>query len=291
MEQNDIKAVIVNEKDSLFLLGEIDLYVESYNEKKAMALIDEFQGLTKINSFIDMKPILLFQKILKESGIQTVMRREVNERYTIDNFELYIENDKVDEVIPFLTGEKLTGKKKILTCNKVRFAKYYVDLLATNSIDTIIIKKKDSDFHLEEIHIYVDEKFVIKAGELIQSHKGLTLFKSIENLSEIERDEELLFKNSIKSVIQKSEKMYNLYVETEKIGRSEEVLNAEREWVCIGTFSNITNAMYSKSILDLEGIPCIVFNDVDSTFLLGEVDLLVDKKFEEKAKELIKPVK
>jgi len=291
LEQNDIKAVIVNEKDSLFLIGEIDLYVESLNEKRAKALIDEFQGLTKINSFIDMKPILLFQKILKESGIQTVMRREVNERYTIDNFELYIENDKVDEVIPFLTGEKLTDKKKILTCNKVRFAKYYVDLLAINSIDTIIIKKKDSDFHLEEIHIYVDDKFVSKAGELIQSHKGLTLFKSSEILSEIERDEELLFKNSIKAVIRKSEKLYNLYVETEKIGRSEEVLNAEREWVSIGSFSNVTNAMYYKSILDLEGIPCIVFNDVDSTFLLGEVDLMVDKKYEEKAKELIKPVK
>ncbi len=291
LEQNDIKAVIVNEKDSLFLLGEIELYVEAFNEKKAKALIDEFQGFTKINSFIDMKPILLFQKVLKDNGIKTMIRREVNERYTIDNFELYIENDKIEQVVPYLTGEKLIGMKKVLTCTKVRFAKYFVDLLSANSIDSIIIKKKDSDFHLEEIHIYVDEKYVIKAQELFKELKGLTLFKSSTGLSDIEKDEEILFKKSIKALIQKSGTKYQLFVETEKLDKANEVLNAEREWVRIGSFPNLTNALYYKSVLDLEGIPCIVFNDLDSTFLLGDVDLMVDKKYESKATEIINRVK
>jgi hypothetical protein len=261
--------------------------VEEFNEKKAEALIEEFSGLTKINSFVDMKPMLLFQKILKDNGIETIIKRECSEKYPEDNFGLYIENEKLDEVIPFLTGEKMLGKKKIISCTKVRQAKYYVDLLASNSIDTIIIKKKDSNFHMEEIHIYVDEKHMIKAQESIKNLKGLIPFKSSENLHVIERDEELLFKNSIKAVIQKTEKGYQLFVETVKFTKAEDVLNAEREWVSVGSFPDLANALYYKSIMDSEGIPCVIFNDFDNTFLLGEVDLMVDKEFEEKAKELI----
>ena len=57
LEQNDVKAVIINAKDSLFLLGEYELYVHSSDEKKAISIINEVKGLTKVDSFIMRGPI------------------------------------------------------------------------------------------------------------------------------------------------------------------------------------------------------------------------------------------
>ncbi len=288
LEQNDINAVIVNEKDSLFLLGELELFVEEHNEKKAKALIDEFSGLTKINSFIDMKPILLFQKILKDNGIQTILKRQSNRKYSDDNFELYVENDKIDEIVPFLTGEKLVGRKKIIICNKVRQAKYYVDLISAVSIDSLIIKKKDSDFHLEEIHIYVEDKDVIKAQQVINELKEYKAIKFSVNPAEIEKDEEVLFKHSIKALVKKADKGYHLFVESDNYSKAEDVLGAQREWVTLAGFKDLVNALYIKGLMDFEGIPNIIFNDQDSSFLIGEIELLVDKSYFEKAQDILK---
>ena len=74
LEQNGIEAVVINERDSLFLIGEIELYVKEKDKAKALALIDEFQGLTKINSFILEKPVIKFNEILKNAGIETTFK-------------------------------------------------------------------------------------------------------------------------------------------------------------------------------------------------------------------------
>ena len=87
LEKNNIKSVIVNEKDSLFLLGKIELFVKKEDEKKAKALIDEFNGLTKINSFIELKPVLLFQEVLQKDGIQTILKRKEHNKFILDNYE------------------------------------------------------------------------------------------------------------------------------------------------------------------------------------------------------------
>ena len=42
LEKNGVPSVIINEKDSLFLLGEIELFVKKFDEAKARELIDEF---------------------------------------------------------------------------------------------------------------------------------------------------------------------------------------------------------------------------------------------------------
>jgi len=49
LAQNDIKAVILNEKDSAFLLGEVELYVEEEFAEKALQIIENSDFLKAEN--------------------------------------------------------------------------------------------------------------------------------------------------------------------------------------------------------------------------------------------------
>ena len=287
LSQNGINSVIINEKDSMFLFGDIELFVEEKNEKKAKALINDFAGLTKINSFIDMKPILLFQKILQEAGIETSIKRQESEKYILGNYELYVDNENLEKTIPYLTGEKLTGWKKVLECKKVRQTKYYVDLLSENLINSIIIKKKDSDYHLELVNIYVKNEDFDKAKRVISELKGFELVKESETYSSIEKIEETLSKNSVKAIIKKQDNLFKLFVEEDNVELVKEIINSNIKWVELKTFSNIANALYYKSILDAENIPSVIINEKGSAFLLGEIELLTEEDYFEKASELI----
>lgn len=287
LEQNNINCVIINEKDSLFLLGDIALYVEEKNENKAKALIDEFSGLTKINSFIDMKPVLLFQKVLLDGGIKTSIKRRDSRKYLLGNYELYIENENLDKVIPYLTGEKLKGWKKIMSCTKIRQTKFYIDLLSENLINSIIIKKKDTDYHLELINIYIKEDDFEKAEKVIRELKGFKLIKESGNLSVIEKIEETLTTKEIKALLKKEKNSFKLFVENKNFDDAKELIANDFEWIVVQRFSNIANAMYYKSILDTAGIPSVILNEQDSSFLLGDIDLFVEKEYINKAKELI----
>jgi hypothetical protein len=291
LDQNGINSVIINEKDSLFLIGDIELYVEEFNEKKAKALVDEFSGLTKINSFIDMKPLLLFQKILDQAGIKTHIKRRESEKFVLGNYELYVENDKLEDVIPFLTGDKLNGWKKLLVCHKVRQTKFYVDLLAESLVNSIIIKKKDSDYHLELVTIYVKEEDYAKAESIINELKGFVLLKESENLSVVEKLEESLAKIQIKSLIKKNDPNFKLFVDQKKVDEANDYIEKETDWVEIKTFGNIANALYYKSIMDAAEIPSVILNDKDSSFLLGEIELYVEKEYLNKAQELLENLK
>jgi hypothetical protein len=42
LAKNDIVSVVVNERDSLFLLGELELYVEIDNKNQAEAILKDF---------------------------------------------------------------------------------------------------------------------------------------------------------------------------------------------------------------------------------------------------------
>ncbi len=287
LQANGINAVILDEKDSLFLVGNIDLYVEEFNEKKARALTDEFEGLTKINSYIDLKPILLFQKILQEAGTETIIKRKESNKYILDNYELYVKNEDVDKVIPYLTGKKLKDWRNLLLVSKVRQAKYFTDLLAENLINTIVIKKKDSNYHLEAIIIYVKNDDFFRAEKTIKELKGFESVAESDNLTHIEKLEETLFSHKIKAIIKKEKGKLKLFAEKNKIDEAKEIIQNEKEWILFKTYSNIAKAMYEKGILETAGIPSVIINDRDSTFLLGDIELYVEKETAEKAKDII----
>ncbi len=288
LEQNNIHAVIVNEKDSLFLLGEIELYVRKSDEKKARAYIDDFKGLTKINSFVELKPVLLFQDILKEEGIQTELKRKEHNKFILDNFELYVKNIDLENVIPFLTGEKLSGWQKIITCRKVRQTQFYVNLLAENNIDTLVIKKKDSEFHLEEVYIYVKSENTEKTNSIISKLYGYTKIREAEEYNIIETYEETLAYENIEALISKNQNdMFELYVKIEDTDNANEILNLRTEWVELETFENIANVTFFKNILETENIPTVIINEKDSSFLFGEIELHIRKSDYNKGKEII----
>ena len=46
LEQENISAVILNEKDSSFLIGEIEVYVEEAEQTKAEPILKEFNSAT-----------------------------------------------------------------------------------------------------------------------------------------------------------------------------------------------------------------------------------------------------
>ena len=108
LKNASINAVVVNAKDSLFLIGNIDLYVEDQNEKKAIYILEQFEGLTKINSFILKKPIENFQKYIETKGIETKLKERTSDKYILENYELYINNELIESIVQYLTGEKIT---------------------------------------------------------------------------------------------------------------------------------------------------------------------------------------
>ncbi|NPA67522.1 MAG: DUF2007 domain-containing protein [Chlorobi bacterium] len=290
LQSNGIPAVILDEKDSLFLFGNIDLYVEEFNEKKARALIDEFEGLTKINSYIDLKPVLLFQKILSEAGINAILKRKESSKYILDNYELYVENKDVEKTIPYLTGKKLNGWRKLLISSKVRQTKYFVDLLSENLINSIVIKKKDSDYHLEALYVYVKDEDYARAERIIKELKGYEVVAESDNLTDIEKLEEILFSHRIKAIIKKESGKIKLFVEQADFKEASGIIENEKEWTLFKTYSDITNAMFEKSILEAAEIPSVIINDKDTTFLLGDIELFVEKNMLEKAEEIIKNI-
>lgn len=292
LEKNGIESVVVNEKDSLFLFGNIELYVGRQNEKKAKALIDEFNGLTKINSFIDIKPILLFQKILQKEGINTILKRKEHNEFILDNYELYVRNIDLNKTIPFLTGEKLIGWNKVKTCRKVRQTKFYIEILNENLINSIVIKKKNSEYHLEEIYIYTENENSEKAIKMLEELKGFAKIREEDKYSIIETQEEILANKGIKAITIKTEQGgYELLVNKNKLDEADSILNINTEWSKSMTFNNIANAVYYRNTLEEENIPAVIVNEQDSSFMFGDIELHVENKNLEKASKIFNELK
>ncbi len=287
LESNDMPAVIINERDSLFLMGDIELYVRTEDEKKAKALIDDFTGLTKINSFIDLKPIKRLYDILADADIHTIIKRKEDARFIKDNFELYVRNPDLDDVIPYLSGEKLTGWSKLMTCRKVRQTKFYVDLLDEHLINTITIKKKDSDYHLEEVYIYVQLENFAKASTILDLMTGWEIIRHSELYSGIEVLEVSLSEHGIKSFIKREDEKFSLLVAESDVARAEEILNLEAEWITVVELPSVVEAQYYQQMLENQSIQTVIVNEQDSTFLLGNVELAVEVHNRDKALELI----
>ncbi len=287
LEKNGIYSVIVNEQDSLFLSGQIELYVSPENEKKAKALIDEFEGLTKINSFIELKPIAELQTILSENGIETVLKKKEDLRYIVDNFELYVKNEDLDKVIPFLTGEKLVGWSVLDTFKKVRQTRYRIELLNEKHIDTIIIKKKNSEYHLEEILVYVKNEDFSAAQTMMNQLNGWISIRKTDTLPECEILDELLAEKEIKSLICVAENGYEIKVEANNEEISIDIINRNSEWEVCVVYDSLVKSVYHRDLLIQNNIPAVIINEQDSAFLLGRIELHVEKSNKDKALEII----
>lgn len=285
-----IESVIVNAKDSMFLIGSIDLYVKEKNEKKALQLIEQFAGMTKINSFILKEPILLFKKYLQSKGIETIIKEKENDKYILDNYELYIPNENIQEVIPYLTGEKIKDWASASEYLNVIQTRYMVELLMNNNIQSFIIKKKDSDFHLEKINIYVKNEDLEKAKQILDELPGWKKIREYKDSSIADLKEDLLSRKEIRAIIKEENKVYNLYTEKEFADKAIDIINQYTEWVEIKTVDSFIDAEAIINILSQNQIEASILSLRDNVFLIGGYAIYVPKNEVSKAIDMLNDI-
>ena len=155
----------------------------------------------------------------------------------------------------------------------------------------MVIKKKDSEHHLEEISIYVEAKNTDKAKKLLKELIGWTILKTYNTFLRAEIREDLLGKNNIRAIIKSNHKNeFDLYVKEKNKDSSIDVINKQKEWIKIKSFGNYYNANFAKLKLERKKIDVSLISRKDSSFFLGEYDLYVDDFMVDKAKELLNEV-
>ncbi len=289
LEKNGIAAVIINERDSLFLLGNIELYVNKFDEAKAKELIGEFYGLAKINSFVGERQMRTYCNFLLEHDLDPIVKRKSDSKFILDNFEIYVKNEDLEKVVPYLKEENLEGWTKVRVCDSVSQTKYRTDLLDEKKIENFVIKRKDSDYHIEQIEIYVKTDDQEKAKSILNNLNGWVSIRVYDEKHFAEKDEDILNEHNMKALIEiKDDKKFELLVEASKEEDAIDQINVTKEWITLKVYTNIESALRAKTILQENNIHAVIVNEKDSSFLFGEIELHVEEDKQTQANELIK---
>ena len=288
LEQNNIDAVVVNTRDSLFLLGDYELYVRREDEKMAHAIIEEFHGLTKVDSFILSKPLENFRDILVQNGIDAVIKTCSNPRYMLNNYELFVPSDDIDRTMPFLSGEKLEGWSLLETCLRTRQTRFRVELLEEKHIPTIVIKKRDAQYMKAEIDIYVKTADLENARQTLTDLIGWIKIDQYPMLHRAEIRENLLGKHAIRSIIVNNNGSFDLYVECSNEEQAIAIINEKKEWKKAATYASQIEADYAIAVLEKAGVEAISVTRLDRSFnFIFDVDLYVDEFNYDNAVEIL----
>lgn len=291
LQNAGIVAVVVNARDSLFLFGEVELYVKEEDEKRAVIILKQFEGLTKINSFILKEPILKFQEYLKSKGIDAVLKEKESEKYILDNNELYVKNEDVEKVIPYIKGEKIDSWSKVFHCNTIRQVRYRIELLAAKGIESFVIKKRDSDYHLEDIFIYVQNQDSDKAQQILALLSDFEKIREYNDLKKAELKEDILGKKGIRALIEKKESVFCLFVLKSKKDEADKILGLTMEWIEAKVCNSYIDAESIVLLLEENGIDASILTIRDSVFIIGGYAIYVEKKNLAKTMEIISNAK
>lgn len=287
LHNSGIDAVVVNARDSLFLIGDVELYVRKEDEKRATVILKQFEGLTKINSFILKEPILKFQEYLKFKEIDTILKEKESEKYILENYELYVKNEDIERVIPYLTGEKIDSWSKVFHCNTVRQVRYRIELLTTKNIETFVVKKRDSDYHLEDIFIYVKNEDLDNAKQILALLSDFEKIREYNDLKKAELKEDILGKKGIRALIEKKENVYCLFILKSKKKEAEKILDFTSEWIETKVYNSLIDAESIILMLEENGIEASILTIRDSVFIIGGYAIYVEKKNLAKTMEII----
>jgi len=214
LHNSGIDAVVVNARDSLFLFGDVELYVRAEDEKRAIVILKQFEGLTKINSFILKEPILKFQEYLKSKG-------------------------------------------------------------------------RDSDYHLEDIFIYVKNDDLDKAKQILALLSDFEKIREYSDFIKAELKEDILGKKGIRALIEKKESVFCLYVLKSKKEEAEKILGFTSEWIETKVYNSLIDAESIILLLEENGIDASILTIRDSVFIIGGYAIYVEKKNLAKTMEII----
>ena len=288
LEDNGIPSVIINEKDSLFLLGEIELYVKKFDEARARELIDEFRGLSKVNSFVGETQMQLFQALLKAEGIYSIIKKNESTEFVLDNFEVYVNNNDLEQFVEFMQNKLTDEWGKVDTLHKVRQTKYHTDILDEHHIENIIVKRKDSAYHLEKVEVFVKKADVKKAAELLSRLNGWISIRKYDDRHWANIDEDILNEHNIKGIVRKEKDGFELLVEANYEEQAIDIINTKKDWTVLKTYNSLENALVAKRILAKNEINSVIVNEKDSSFLIGELELFVEVDKKQSAASILK---
>ncbi len=288
LEDNNIPSVVINEKDSLFLLGEIELFVKKYDEAKARELIDEFRGLSKINSFVGEKQMELFRKLLLDNNMHAIIKKKEDSNFVLDNYEVYVNNSDVEELVAFMQNKMLEDWGKVKVLYRVRQTKYNTDILDENNIENFIVKRKDSAYHLESVELFVKKNSVEKATSLLSELNGWISIRKYDNRHWADNDEDILNENDIKGIVSQLSDGFEMLVEANKEEQAIDIINTQKDWTILKNYQSIGNANVAKRVLAKNGIHSVIVNEKDSVFLIGELELHVEIDKKQKAETILK---
>ncbi|MEN8119911.1 MAG: hypothetical protein ABFS35_06170 [Bacteroidota bacterium] len=288
LEMNGVPSVIINEKDSLFLLGEIELFVKKFDEAKARELIDEFRGLTKINSFVGEKQMELFREILLHNNIHSVIKKKEEDKYVLDNYEVYVNNEDIEEIVGFMQNKLLDQWEKLRSFHRVRQTKYHTDILDENKIDNFIVKRKDSAYHLESVEVFVKKDNIEKSTVLLNKLNGWISVRKYSERHWADIDEDILNENNIKGLIAETPEGFEILVEASNEEAAIDIINMQKDWTVLKTYKSIENAKVAKRVLAKNEINSVIVNEKDSSFLIGELELYVEIDRKQIAETILK---
>lgn len=288
LKDNGINSIILKKKDSAFLWGEIELYVENDKLELARELIDEFRGWTKVNSFSRLKQVEKMQQLLDSAGFETLLLKKENIDYLIDNFELHVKNEEAEKAKQFI--KQLYGWKQVAASDWLPEIVHRVEILDTKKIDSIIVKYRNEDFQIEEVAIYVQDADVDKASVCFQELNNWSCADTRRKERFAKIHAELLERDGIPVIIKGSEAStgYDLFVPDKKLAEAKEYVENHRNWQVLYSFSNTYQADMLKMQLEQAGIESIILQKKDSSFLWGEVEIYVEDENLEDAQNIIK---
>lgn len=290
LKDNNINAITIRKKDSAFLLGEIELYVENRNIEKARALIDEFEGWTRVNSYYYSKPVRLLEKILEQNGLETLFLDKKEVPYLLSNYELFVKNTDAPRAREIIM--RLEGWKNIAVVDKINQAIHRVKLLNDNGIECIVVKQRDSSMHVETIRIYVESQNEDTATRLLSELPGWSKIDRIDKQEYAEIKESLLQQNNIELI---TKLLYadgnflqtELFVKNDAEQKAKRIIAENKKWKCFRIYNNMIEAEFCNEILSNNNIDSVVMIKKDSAFLIGGIELYVEDENTEKAEKIV----
>ncbi len=287
LQEQGINAVIVNNRDSMLLIGDIELYVQKGLEEEANDLIEQYYGLTMIDSFIMEKPVRNYQAFVESKGISTVFKEREDPRFGLKAFELFVHNEDVDKVRPYIDPENIEGWQTVAICHREQQIRYRCMVLEEKDIETMVLKIKDVNYKLQDIYLLVPEKDVLLAKEILNKLEGWLPVAEFEQIHKAEIREELLTNNGIPVIIKQEGGNFKLYVPEKDKDTATDLILAHKKWLKLRTYNSLVEAQADQTKLLEAGINASIVTMKDSMFLIGGYDLYVSDDHAQQALKVL----